>query len=197
MEVISVARKGLNTDRIVEVAAELISERGFDQFSLRELADRLGVKTASLYNHISSLSELTSNIGQLAFERMAGQLYSGTEDALPFDTLYHIAIGYRKFAKQNPELYKTIVKIPSTGSSGLIEKGQSLVHNLYPVLEACGLSEDDIIHFSRTIRSAMHGFVTLEEAGFFGTAVDADESYSYMIKALIDPLKTELGRKDE
>ena len=191
------ARKGLNTDRIVEVAAELIAERGFDQFSLRELADRLGVKTASLYNHISSLSELTSNIGQLAFERMAGQLYIGTEDALPFDTLYHIAIGYRKFAKQNPELYKTIVKIPSTGSSDLIEKGQSLVHSLYPVLEACGLSEDDIIHFSRTIRSAMHGFVTLEEAGFFGTAVDADESYSYMIKALIEPLKTELGRKDE
>ena len=190
------ARKGLNTDRIVEVAAELIAERGFDQFSLRELADRLGVKTASLYNHISSLSELTSNIGQLAFERMTGQLYSGTEDALPFDTLYHIAIGYRKFAKQNPELYKTIVKIPSTGSSDLIEKGQSLVHSLYPVLEACGLSEDDIIHFSRTIRSAMHGFVTLEEAGFFGTAVDADESYSYMIKALIEPLKTELGRKD-
>ena len=191
------ARKGLNTDRIVEVAAELIAERGFDQFSLRELADRLGVKTASLYNHISSLSELTSNIGQLAFERMAGQLYSGTEDTLPFDTLYHIAIGYRKFAKQNPELYKTIVKIPSTGSYDLIEKGQSLVHSLYPVLEACGLSEDDIIHFSRTIRSAMHGFVTLEEAGFFGTAVDADESYSYMVKALIQPLKTELGRKDK
>ena len=197
MEVISVARKGLNTDRIVEVAAELIAERGFDQFSLRELADRLGVKTASLYNHISSLSELTSNIGQHVFERMAGQLYSRTEDALPFDTLYHIAIGYRKFAKQNPELYKTIVKIPSTGSYDLIEKGQSLVHSLYPVLEACGLSEDDIIHFSRTIRSAMHGFVTLEEAGFFGTAVDADESYSYMVKALIQPLKTELGRRDK
>lgn len=190
------ARKGLNTDCIVEAAAELIAEKGFDRFSLRELADRLGVKTASLYNHISSLSELTSNIGQLAFERMAGQLYSGTEDASSFDTLYHIAIGYRKFAKENPELYKTIVKIPSTGGSDLIEKGQSLVHSLYPVLEACGLSEKDIIHFSRTIRSAMHGFVTLEEAGFFGTVVDVDESYSYMVKTLLQSLKTEHGRED-
>lgn len=106
------AGKGLNTDRIVEAAAELIAEKGFDQFSLRELADRLGVKTASLYNHISSLSELTSNIGQLAFERMAGQLYSGTEWESSFDMLYHIAMGYRRFAKENPELYKTIVKIP-------------------------------------------------------------------------------------
>ena len=196
MKVISVERKGLNTNRIVEAAAKLIAEKGFDQFSLRELSDRLGVKTASLYNHISSLSELTSNIGQLAFERMAGQLYSGTEDALPFDTLYHIAIEYRKFAKQNPELYKTIVKIHSAGSSDLIEKGQSLVHSLYPVLEACGLSEKDIIHFSRTIRSAMHGFITLEEAGFFGTMVDADESYSYMAETLIRSLKNEYRGED-
>ncbi len=187
------AGKGLNTDCIVEAAAELIAEKGFDQFSLRELAGRLGVKTASLYNHISSLSELTSYIGQLAFERMAGQLYSGTEEASPFDALYHIAIGYRKFAKENPELYKTIVKIPSTGEPDLIEKGQSLVHNLYPMLEACGLAEKDIIHFSRAIRSAMHGFVTLEEAGFFGDMADADESYSYMVRALLQSLKTEHG----
>ena len=186
------ARKGLNTDRIVEAAAKLIAEKGFDQFSLRELADRLGVKTASLYNHISSLSELTSNIGQLAFERMAGQLYSGTECESSIDTLYHIAIGYRRFAKENPELYKT----PSTGGSDLIEKGKDLVHRLYPVLEACGLSEKDIIHFSRTIRSAMHGFITLEEAGFFGTMVDADESYSYMVETLIRSLKNECGGED-
>lgn len=77
------ARKGLNTDRIVEVAAELIAERGFDQFSLRELADRLGVKTASLYNHISSLSELTSNIGQLAFDRMAWTMEVNFPSSIP------------------------------------------------------------------------------------------------------------------
>lgn len=124
------ARKGLNTDCIVDAAAGLIAEKGFDQFSLRELADRLSVKTASLYNHINSLSELTSNIGQFVFERMAGQLYSGTEDASSFDALYNVAIEYRKFAKENPELCKTIVKIPSTGSPDLIEKGKAL-HTAY------------------------------------------------------------------
>jgi hypothetical protein len=28
-------------------------------------------------------------------------------------------------------------------------------------------------------------------------AISMDESYSYMVKALIQPLKTELGRKDK
>ncbi len=39
----------------------------------------------------------------------------------------------------------------------------------------------------------MHGFVTLEEAGFFGTVVDADESCSYMVKALIQSLRIKSG----
>ena len=50
--------------------------------------------------------------------------------------------------------------------------------------------------FSRSIRSAMHGFVTLEEAGFFGTMVDADESYFYMVKTLIQSLKAGHGGED-
>ena len=189
------ARKGLNTNCIVEAAAELIAERGFDQFSLQELADRLGVKKASLYNHIDSLSALTAHIGRLVFERMAEQLYSGAETNSPAEQLYHIAMGYRKFAKENAELYKTIVKMPASGSPDLIEKGQEIVHSLYPVLEACGLSEQEVIHFSRTMRGAMHGFITLEEAGFFGNAADVDESYFYMVKALIQPLRDKDGER--
>ena len=102
----------------------------------------------------------------------------------------------QKLSAAMEKLTKTIIKIPSTGSSDLIEKGQILVHSLYPILEVYGLSEKDIIHFSRTMRSAMHGFVTLEEAGFLETMVDAGESYSYMIKTLIRSLKEEHGGED-
>lgn len=35
------SRKGLFTDVIIEAAAEIISEKGFDKFSLRELAEKL------------------------------------------------------------------------------------------------------------------------------------------------------------
>lgn len=77
------SRKGLSTDIIIEAAAEIISEKGFDKFSLRELADKLGVKAASLYNHINNLSELTSNIGQLTLKKMSEQLYEGLEGKSP------------------------------------------------------------------------------------------------------------------
>ena len=44
--------KGLNREGIVEAAKGLIAENGFGEFSMRALAERLGVKTASLYAHI-------------------------------------------------------------------------------------------------------------------------------------------------
>lgn len=190
------SRKGLSTDIIIEAAAEIISEKGFDKFSLRELADKLGVKAASLYNHINNLSELTSNIGQLTLKKMSEQLYEGLEGKSPKDMIYHIAVSYRKFAKENPELYKTIIKIPTTGNLELIEEGQNIVHKIYPILKSYGLSEKEIIHFSRAIRSSMHGFITLEEAGFFSNEIDIDESYSKMIQSVIGLLELKKNKQE-
>jgi len=190
------SRKGLSTDIIIEAAAEIISEKGFDKFSLRELADKLGVKAASLYNHINNLTELTSNIGQLTLKKMSEQLYEGLEGKTPEDMIYHIASGYRKFAKENPELYKTIIKIPTTGNLELIEEGQNIVHKIYPILKSYGLSEKEIIHFSRAIRSSMHGFIALEEAGFFSNEIDIDESYSNMIRSVIALLELKKNKQE-
>ena len=43
---------------IIEKAAELFKEKGFNASGMRELAEILGVEAASLYNHIKSKSEL-------------------------------------------------------------------------------------------------------------------------------------------
>ncbi len=44
--------KGLNKEIIVNAAKELIEQEGVQNFSMRKLADKLEVKTASLYTPI-------------------------------------------------------------------------------------------------------------------------------------------------
>ena len=55
-------------EEIISSAAELFLERGYSAVTMRDLAKKLGMKAASLYNHISSkqaiLSELLLNIAQ-------------------------------------------------------------------------------------------------------------------------------------
>ncbi|OLF18751.1 TetR/AcrR family transcriptional regulator [Actinophytocola xanthii] len=53
---------GDTRDKIREVALELFSTRGFDQTSLREIAERVGLTKASLYYHYSSKQALLSAI---------------------------------------------------------------------------------------------------------------------------------------
>lgn len=50
--------KGLRAESIIVAAAELIEQYGRSGFSMRLLADTMGVKTASLYNHIENMDTL-------------------------------------------------------------------------------------------------------------------------------------------
>ncbi len=49
-------------DVIVQAAATLFLEKGYKAASMRDLAERVGVEAASLYNHIRSKTELLHDI---------------------------------------------------------------------------------------------------------------------------------------
>ena len=55
-------RMGLAKASVVEAAAKLIDEEGIAQLSLGHLAERLGVRTPSLYNHIAGLPGLKRDL---------------------------------------------------------------------------------------------------------------------------------------
>jgi AcrR family transcriptional regulator len=51
-------RTGDTRERIKDVALELFTEQGYEQTSLREIAERLGVTKAALYYHFKSKEEI-------------------------------------------------------------------------------------------------------------------------------------------
>ena len=51
-------KKGITPEKIYQAATQLIIEKGYDRFSLRELAGRLGVQPASLYSHVKNAEEI-------------------------------------------------------------------------------------------------------------------------------------------
>lgn len=49
-------------DVIIKTAAEIFKEKGYKATSMRELAEKVGVEAASLYNHIKSKTELLHDV---------------------------------------------------------------------------------------------------------------------------------------
>jgi AcrR family transcriptional regulator len=49
-------------DEIIRTSAVLFKEKGYSAVTVRDIAKSMGIKAASLYNHISSKQEILSNI---------------------------------------------------------------------------------------------------------------------------------------
>jgi len=60
------SRQAFNRERVVRAAMDLADERGIESVTMRELGQRLGVKAASLYNHIQGKEDLLSGMTDLA-----------------------------------------------------------------------------------------------------------------------------------
>jgi AcrR family transcriptional regulator len=185
------AKRGLDTQTILSAAAELAEEKGLENVTLLQVAEKLGVKSPSLYNHLSGLKELSLGIAKLAIGKLEEAIRNAAVGRSKGDALMAISIAYRKYAIENPELYKAILRFPDYNDSGIQEAGHAVVRILYQVMEPYHLSKEDTIHSVRGFRSALHGFVSLEEAGFFqNTQADVNKSYELLISRLISSLNT-------
>lgn len=184
-------KKGLNQTVIIQAAAGLAEQKGLENITLRELSDALGVKTASLYNHLNGMPELNVRLAELALSKLDTEVRNAAVGRSREDALMAIAHAYREFAEKSPELYKAILNLPKLDDAHLTESGRSVMRTFTQVLKQYPLTQEEILHFSRGFRSAMHGFVSLEAAGFFSNRVNADESYQRFIQQLIRTLPEE------
>lgn len=60
----------LSIERIRDYALEIIDSAGLEALSMRHLADRLGVRAASLYNHVATKDELLHDIANRLMDRV-------------------------------------------------------------------------------------------------------------------------------
>lgn len=177
-------KKGLSRDSIVDAAAALVERRGLENITLHELADALGVKTASLYNHLQGLPELNARLAERSLERLNAAIRTAMAGRTGTDALAALADAYRTFACEQPQLYKAMLGLPQFHETRLIELKNDFMQLFRAVLAPYGLPERTQVHLSRTMRSALHGFVSLQAAGFFQDIVASDESYSHVVRGL-------------
>ena len=75
-------RVGLNQASVVEAAVKLIDEEGIEQLSLGRLAERLGIRTPSLYNHVAGLSGLKHDLALYCLHDLLDRVLQLLKDVL-------------------------------------------------------------------------------------------------------------------
>ena len=190
-EVDFLARKGLNAEAVVIAAAELSEKIGFNNLNLLDLAQMLEIKSASLYNHIANLDELKERVGLLATVKLQECLAAAIAGKYREAAVLALAGAYRGFVKQYPELYKAYIALHFVKTQKPEEQLHSVVENLFKILDGYELTETQIIHWERILRSTLHGFVVFESAGYFvRRPADLNETFKLAVMNVVGSIES-------
>jgi AcrR family transcriptional regulator len=175
----------LSRERVVSAALFLIREQGVDALGMRAVALRLAVRPSSLYKHVVDLAGLQS----LLAEHAAGELLAAMDVAIaraprsasveaPKMPMLFMANEYLRFAREQPALYAMLTTqsslMPTARSTASLsaaipqEARAALWQRLLKVVgELTGAADDT--DAAVALWAFLHGFITLERAGLFGT----------------------------
>ncbi len=106
-------RAGLDRAVVVEAAAKLVDEEGVEQLSLGRLAERLGVRTPSLYNHVAGLPGLRHELALYCARDLLARLTRATIGMARADAIFALADTYRAYARQYPGRYTFTIQAPT------------------------------------------------------------------------------------
>jgi len=179
-----VPRQGLDAERVIEEAVRIADAEGLEAVTLARVAAALGVRAPSLYNHVASHEALLRAIALRGLDQLGDTLRRAAVGRARSDALVAVAHAYRVFAHAHPGCFAATVAAPTPGDTEVERAAIEVVAVIAAIVNGWGIEDDDAIHAVRTIRSALHGFVTIEAAGGFGTFVDRDDSFERVVQTL-------------
>ena len=187
-------RAGLDKAAVVEAAAAILNAEGVGALTLNRLAQQLGVKTPSLYNHIDGLPGLRRELAIMNARALGERFTQAAIGQSGPAALIAVARAYRAYIKESPGVY--LASLRSSGAQQPIDAElsaaeESSLRVAVAVIASFGLTGRDALHAVRGLRSLVHGFATLEIAGGFGLPLDLDESFDRLLGMFVRALQVE------
>jgi len=140
-------RRTLNQAVVVQAAIALLDEIGLDELTMRRLAERLGVKAASLYRHVRNKEELLALLGDEITSEIPLPRTTGTWQEQLVDAGWNV----RRGLLAHRDAARVLASTPPAGTERLRH-----IEAVLRILRSAGLSDRD------AARAAYHlnNFVT-------------------------------------
>lgn len=185
------ARAGLSRGVVTELALAIIDEGGpgaLDSLTLASVAARAGVAMPSLYKHVGSLDDLRREVALASVREFTAVTTEATIGRSGADAVRAYAAAARDFALRRPARYIAAQRAADPddpADAELASVGGEAVTVVAALLRAFPLPAERHIDAIRAIRSAIHGFVSLELTEGFRLPDDADASFSTLVELVV------------
>lgn len=152
----------LTRDAVIQAASELVDETGLHRISLKIIAEKLHIRTPSLYNHIDSLDDL---LREIAHQGMATMNHNMAQAAIGISgdaALQAAAVVYLNYAIQHPGVYETIQWATWNGSTETERLLEDYLAFLARLIQSCHFQKEKTQEIQKILTGVLHGYVTLQ-----------------------------------
>ncbi|HEY9410901.1 MAG TPA: WHG domain-containing protein [Jiangellaceae bacterium] len=180
-------RPGLNRSAVIAAAADLADELGFDAVTISVLARHLGVRSPTLYSHISGATDLRTAVTAYVLDDLADATSTAMAAGEGRDLLVAYADAIRDFARRSPGRYDatTRQRVPPASDpaaeipdsvAAAITAGRRNADLALAVVRSYGIAKTNETYAVRLMSSLIHGYITLELAGTFAHSDPSSET---------------------
>lgn len=188
-------KAGITRDDVVAAAAAIADSEGLEAATLTAVADRLGIKTPSLYNHVNGLSGLHRLLAMRGSRILLEEFQEVTEGLEGTAALRAIAEADRRFVVEHPGLYDAFLPAPKPGEDDELYNAMAEpVFLVAHILLDMGIPQEDAIHLIRALRALLHGFLDLEAKAGFGMPTDIDASFTASVELILAGIEAAADR---
>ncbi len=179
-------RAGLSSQDVVAAAATLADEIGYRELTMGLLAQRLGVRSPSLYKHVDDVADLRHRLAAHAMTELGEAIRDALQGRSGLDALTALMTATRAYVTDHPGRYAATIGAEFTGPDDpLLAASTRVIGSLAAVLRGYGIRDSEMDHAIRTLRCTIHGFAVLQAEGGFQWSGDPEETFDWMI-AFID-----------
>lgn len=183
------ARRTLDTDQVVDAAADIANREGVEALTLTRVADELGVRQPALYRHVDGYDALIRSLGLRGRELLADRLTDAAVGVSGDDAVRAVGRAWREVVAEHPGLYAATDRWPCAGDPELEEAVERIVAVIAQSLAAFDLDDTARVHAARSLRSAFHGFAHLESGDGHPHPEDLDDSFDELLTLLISGVR--------
>jgi len=153
---------------LLRASLDLMRQQESHQFTLREVARRVGVSHAAPFRHFRDKSQLLAAIAEEGFIRLASCLEAAArKDSEPFRRLRNAVVAYVEFSLDAPEQFRVMFSVNSDGAldAAVEAAAQTCFATIVKLVAACDTNFQpgtDQLNAPRIVWAHMHGIASVQ-----------------------------------
>ncbi len=181
-------RIGITLGDVVHRAADLADQEGLSAVTLARVAVLFGVRTPTISHHVGSLQELRAEMAILAVKQLTDAVWAASTGKAGEEAVRAMYKAYRAFVHAHPGRYAASIEAPDPRDERRLAAASRLAEHLRDVFAQIGVHGDDAARAGRLLRSAVHGYATLELASAWQMPLDDDSAFDWLLDVILKGL---------